>query len=303
MRKMNRRVRIFQVDAFTTQLFSGNPAGVVLDAQDLPDTELQSIAREMRGGDTAFVLPPDGADHDLRVRFYTPRAETAFVGHATLAVHAVRAALGLPPARRQKQRNGIIDVGSLDGPQGKRYFFSQPPPQVHGSIDESGLAAMLAALGIEADDLDPICPAVVAGERRARALIAVRDGGVLARLRPDLARLAALSAAGHPPGYFIFTRSPAVPDCDTEARMFCPAIGIDEDPVSGNAHALLAMHLHSLQQIAGRRGAPGFIGRQGHHMGRPGVVGVTMNRTAEAIGSVQVDGSAVVAFEATLELR
>lgn len=303
MRKMDWRVRIFQVDAFTTQMFSGNPAGVVLDAQDLPEGDLLSIARELRGGDTAFVMPPDGPDHDLRVRFFTPRAETAFVGHATIAVHAVRAALGLPSTRRQKQRNGIIDVGSLDGPPGRRHFFSQPPPPLHGPIDADSLRAMLTALGLEATALDPLCPAVIAGERRARALIGVRDGGVLARLRPDLAQLAALTAAGHPPGYFVFTRSPAVPDCDTEARMFCPAIGIDEDPVSGNAHALLAMHLHSLRLVAERDGELGFIGRQGHHMGRPGLVGVSMHRTGDSVDAVRIEGSAVIAFEATLERR
>jgi PhzF family phenazine biosynthesis protein len=133
-------------------------------------------------------------------------------------------------------------------------------------------------------------------------LIAVRDGNVLARMRPDLTQLAALSAAGHPPGYFVFTRSPAVPGCDTEARMFCPAIGIDEDPVSGNAHALLAMHLHALDLVPARDGELGFIGRQGHHVGRPGTVGVTMYRAGVGVGSVQVEGSAVVAFEAALDL-
>ncbi|MGH8252430.1 MAG: PhzF family phenazine biosynthesis isomerase [Steroidobacteraceae bacterium] len=300
---MNRRVRIFQVDAFTTRMFTGNPASVVLDAHDLTEAELLAIARELRGGDTAFVLPPDGADHDVRVRFFTPRAETAFVGHATIAVHAVRAALGIAPARRQQQRNGVIDVGSHESPHGRRYFFSQPPPPLHGAIDADGLSAILQALGLERDELDPLCSAVIAGERGARALLAVRDGSSLARLRPDFARLAALSTAGHPPGFFVFTRSPAVPDCDTEARMFCPAIGIDEDPVSGNAHALLAMHLYSLRLVSDRNGEPAFVGRQGHHMGRPGIVGVTMQMAGEAITSVRIDGSAVIAFEAGLELR
>jgi PhzF family phenazine biosynthesis protein len=299
---MTRRVRIFQVDAFTTRLFTGNPAGVVLDAHDLTEQELQAIARELRGGDTAFVLPPDAADHDLRVRFFTPRTETAFVGHATIAVHAVRAALGLPPCRRQKQRNGIIETGHLDGSQGARYFFSQPPPSLHGAFAGDNLRAVLLALGIEPDELDPRCPAVIAGERGARALIAVRDGAMLARLRPDLAQLAALSAAGCPPGYFVFTRSPAVPDCDTEARMFCPFIGIDEDPVSGNAHALLAMHLYNLGLLPGQDGQIAFIGRQGHHVSRPGEVGVRIERNGGLVRSVRIDGAAVVAFEAAANL-
>ena len=89
---MTRRIRIYQVDAFTAQVFCGNPAGVVLDAEQLHERELAALARELSGGDTAFVLPPDAPDHDLRVRFFTPRAETAFVGHATIAVQAVRAA-------------------------------------------------------------------------------------------------------------------------------------------------------------------------------------------------------------------
>jgi len=297
---MTRRVRIFQVDAFTSQVFTGNPASVVLDAERLEEQELQSIARELRGGDTAFVLPPDGSDHDLRVRFFTPRAETAFVGHATIAVQAVRAALGLAPCHRQKQRNGIVATGRLEGAQGPRYFFSQPPPPLQGPFAGARIDAVLTALGLVAADLDPLCPAIIAGERGARALIAVRDGTILARVHPDLARLAALSADGCPPGFFIYTRSPAVPDCDTEARMFCPAIGIDEDPVSGNAHALLAMHLHSLGFVVQRQERMGFTGRQGHHVGRPGVVNVLMRRAGTAISSVQIEGSATIAFEASI---
>jgi PhzF family phenazine biosynthesis protein len=299
---MVRRVRIFQVDAFTSQVFTGNPASVVLDAELLEEQELRAIARELRGGDTAFVLPPDAPDHDLRVRFFTPRAETAFVGHATIAVHAVRAALGLAPCHRQKQRSGIVATGRLAGTQDPRFFFSQAPPPLQGAFAGCRFDAALAALGISNADLEPLCPAVIAGERGARALIAVRDGAILARLRPDLAQLAALSADGCPPGFFVYTRSPAVPDCDTEARMFCPAIGIDEDPVSGNAHALLAMHLHSLGFVPERQSVLGFTGRQGHHLGRPGVVGVVLHRAGAAIGSVQIEGSAAIAFEASIAL-
>jgi PhzF family phenazine biosynthesis protein len=299
---MTRRVRIFQVDAFTSQVFTGNPASVVLDAELLAEQQLSAIARELRGGDTAFVLPPDAPDHDLRVRFFTPRAETPFVGHATIAVQAVRAALGLAPCHRQKQRNGIVATGRLEDTQGVRFFFSLAPPPLQGAFAGARLDAVLAALGLASADLDPLCPAVIAGERGARALIAVRDGAILARLRPDLARLAALSADGCPPGFFVYTRSPAVPGCDTEARMYCPAIGIDEDPVSGNAHALLAMHLHSLGLVPERQQVLGFTGRQGHHLGRPGVVNVQMHHAGKAIDRVRIDGGAAIVFQATADL-
>ena len=162
-------------------------------------TELQAIARELRGGDTAFVLPPDGADHDLRVRFFTPRAETAFVGHAThrRARGARGARIAALPAAEATQRHHRRRAASTVR-RVRRYFFSQPPPPLHGAFEGASCAAVLAALGLAADELDPRCPAIIAGERGARALIAVRDGAMLARLRPDLAQLAALSAARLP---------------------------------------------------------------------------------------------------------
>src|ERR1700689_3447849 len=112
---MSNSVRVFQVDAFTSRRFSGNPAGVVLDADPLSTEDMQALARELNNGDTAFLLQPDAADHDLRMPFFTPRREAAFVGHATLAAHAVLAALQLEPRPRQKQRSGIVEVDSITG--------------------------------------------------------------------------------------------------------------------------------------------------------------------------------------------
>ncbi|MGH8150766.1 MAG: PhzF family phenazine biosynthesis isomerase, partial [Steroidobacteraceae bacterium] len=86
---MARRIEIHQVDAFTTRRFTGNPAGVVLDADGLDDAEMLAIARELNNADTAFILSPSGPDHDVRARFFTPRAEVGFVGHATVAAHYI----------------------------------------------------------------------------------------------------------------------------------------------------------------------------------------------------------------------
>ena len=127
---MSHNVRVFQVDAFTAQRFCGNPAGVVLDADPLSADDMQALARELNNGDTAFLLRPDGDDHDLRVRFFTPRREAAFVGHATIAAHAVRAALGLEPQSRQKQSGGIVEVDTITGASPPRIAFHQPAPKL-----------------------------------------------------------------------------------------------------------------------------------------------------------------------------
>src|SRR3954468_15437767 len=113
---MSRRIRIFQVDAFTTERFTGNPAGVVLDADLLTDAEMAAIARELNNADTAFVLKPDAADHELRVRFFTPRTEASFVGHATVATHYVLSRDGAPRLQSsggrgcQRQKAGMVDI-------------------------------------------------------------------------------------------------------------------------------------------------------------------------------------------------
>ena len=110
-RSMTRSVHVFQVDAFTDQRFTGNPAGVVLGADVLADDEMLAIARELNNADTAFVLKPDGPDHDLRVRFFTPRTEASFVGHATVAAQYVLSRRDGTPARlRQKQKSGSVDI-------------------------------------------------------------------------------------------------------------------------------------------------------------------------------------------------
>src|SRR5580692_9271270 len=104
---MPRTIQVHQVDAFTRVRFTGNPAGVVLDADALSDAEMLAIARELNNADTAFVLRPDGSDHDLRVRFFTPRMEAAFVGHASVAAHYVLSAAATGARRvRQKSRSG-----------------------------------------------------------------------------------------------------------------------------------------------------------------------------------------------------
>ena len=307
MKKVSSRsVRVFQVDAFTRRMFAGNPAGVVLEAQSLSEDEMRAIARELNNGDTAFALPPSGPDHDIAVRFFTPRAEAAFVGHATVALHAVRAAKGLPPARRQKQKSGLVEVDSTTQSAGTRVNIHQPPPRLRDPLAGEALDAVLAALGLTSTQLDPRCAPTLAGEGSTRALIALRDAATLAAITPDLARLAALSPQVGAQGYLLYTLDSQVAGCLTEARMFCPAIGIPEDPVSGNAHGMLGALLFraGLLPAADALGLRHFSGAQGHHMQRPGQVHVAV-RPGTAPGEtagVSIGGDAVVVFETRITL-
>src|SRR5260370_30290200 len=105
-------LRIFQVDTFTRTRFTGNPAAVVLDADGQTDATLMSIAREFTQAEVAFVSAATAGDHDIRLRFFNSRKEAPFVGHATVAAHAVLLALGRRSAGvyRQLSGTGIIEV-------------------------------------------------------------------------------------------------------------------------------------------------------------------------------------------------
>src|ERR1022692_3605453 len=113
------RLRIFQVDAFTRTRFTGNPATVVLDADGQSDATMMSVAREFAHAEVAFVLAATAPDHDVRLRFFNARKEVPFVGHATIAAHAVLLALGRRAHGPVRQYSGtdIVEVRADETPQ------------------------------------------------------------------------------------------------------------------------------------------------------------------------------------------
>lgn len=298
---MSRSVRVFQVDAFTRQRFTGNPAGVVLDADPLGDDEMFAITRELNNADTAFVLAADADDHDLRIRFFTPRTEAAFVAHATVAAHYVLSRQGGPRRLRQKQKSGIVEVEVRGDGEGRRIAIHQAPPQVGRELLPRERLAVLDSLALSSGDLDPHCPLLVCGSASTRLMVGVRGTEQLRQLRPDAARLTTLSAQLGAAGYFIFTLAPQLPGVLTEARMFCPAIGIAEDSVSGNAHGMLGAYLASQGLVKRGNGGASFTGAQGHYMNRPGRVDVEIDFDGTAASALRVIGDAALVFETSID--
>jgi PhzF family phenazine biosynthesis protein len=297
--RMSRRIRIFQVDAFTTDRFTGNPAGVVLDADALTDAEMLAIARELNNADTAFVLKPDSADHELRVRFFTPRTEASFVGHATVATHFVLSRDGATPLARhggrvrQKQKSGLVDIEVRGEGAARRIAVRQPAPPLGRQLNDRERLAVLDALALSTGDIDTRCPLRIVGGAGTRLLIGVRSTDQLKQLKPDFSRLTTLSAQLGAAGFFVFTLSHAMPGCLTESRMFCPALGIPEDPVSGNAHGLLGAYLAEQGLLQTANGFAKFTGAQGHHLNRSGRVDVELE-FAPGQGQLKLDGVWIV---------
>jgi PhzF family phenazine biosynthesis protein len=295
---MSKTVHVFQVDAFTRTQFTGNPAGVVLGADALTDDEMLAIARELHNADTAFVLAPNGDDHDIRVRFFTPRTEASFVGHATVAANYVLSReRGAAPRIRQRQRSGLVEVSIRGSGEERRIAIRQPVPQMGRELNERERLAVLDALALSTSDIDSRCPLLIGGAPSSRLLIGVYGEDQLRQLKPDMSRLTTLSAQLGAAGYFVFTLEPKADGALTHSRMFCPALGIPEDPVSGNAHGILGAYLVRQGLIDARADRAAFVGAQGQSLNRPGRIEVELEWRDGTLEAVWIVGQATLVFE------
>jgi PhzF family phenazine biosynthesis protein len=299
-------LRIFQVDAFTATRFTGNPATVVLDADGQSDATLAAVAREFSHAEVAFVFAANGPDHDVRLRFFNARKEAPFVGHATVAAHAVLLALGRrgAGAYRQHSGTGVIEVAVQIDPSAAGapplIEFRQPVAELDAPLPFKTTLRVAEALRLPATQLHEVMPARIARKGSTRLLVPIADPRQLDSLTPNIDTLLSLGSELGAEGFFVFALDRASEQLSTESRMFCPALGIPEDPVSGNAHAMLAAYLWDLGQF-GKNSAT-FIGRQGRQVNRPGQVNVRLEIDQGALLAAHIGGAAVIVSEGTLAL-
>jgi PhzF family phenazine biosynthesis protein len=205
----------FQVDAFAERPLTGNPAAVMPLERWLDDAVLQAIAAENNLSETAFTIPSqsDGADYELR--WFTPTDEVELCGHATLAAGHVL--IHSDPVRFSTRHAGILTVTKRDG----LLELDLPAPQLR-EVNEPDLNR---ALGL------PEGSAWLADGCNDAAIIEVADEAAVRAIQPDykalssVPRMAVVTARGD--------------EQDIASRVFVPYLGIDEDPVTGSAHAAL----------------------------------------------------------------
>lgn len=289
-------LRTYRIDAFTTEPGRGNPAGVVTNAQGLDAARMQAIAHELGFSETAFVLPARGGDHDLQLRFFTPTTEVPVCGHATVGAHyALALENGTVGPRRQLTGAGVQRVEVMRRGGDFVVRVEQNPPVFDPPLAPARVREVMAALGLRAVDLDFRCPLQVVGTGHGKLLVGVEKRARLTALAPDLTRLAALSPAVGSNGYFVFTLDTEDgDDALTHGRMFAPAIGVDEDPVTGNANGPLGAYLVRYGRLVADRGLASFRGRQQAASGRGGFVDVEVRvEDAEPV-AVAIVGHAVL---------
>jgi PhzF family phenazine biosynthesis protein len=296
--------QVYQVDSFTTEKFAGNPAGVVLNADGLSEKQMLSIARELNNSETAFIFAPEGSNHDLRIRYFTPTVEVPICGHATIAAHYVRAIVNQLASSTviQKINIGILPVEIIKEEKGYLIVMTQGKIEFSTPFTGQEYNSIVAALGLDNEDLDQRCPIQIVSTGHSKVMIGIKSRKKLDSLRPDMIALSKLSTLIGCNGYFVFTFDSEMPGILTHGRMFAPAIGIAEDPVTGNANGPLGAYLVKHDLVKHNGSSFSFKGEQGTAIGRSGIVEVQVKIEKGAPEEVKIGGRAVILFQTTIEL-
>jgi len=225
------QIPIYQVDAFASALFRGNPAAVCPLDRWLPDSTLQGIAAENNLAETAFYTGHNGR---YEIRWFTPAVEVDLCGHATLAAASV-----IQEVRRETNASRVVfdsKGGELSVDREGGLYYLDFPSRPAAPATEPGVEE---ALGVQPREILAArdCMCVFETEAQVRAL------------RPNLDRLAAIDR-------FAFIATAPGLDCDFVSRFFAPARGVPEDPVTGSAHCTL------IPYWSGRTGKKDLFARQ-----------------------------------------
>ncbi|CCQ96943.1 Phenazine biosynthesis protein PhzF family [[Clostridium] ultunense Esp] len=291
-------LKIFQVDAFTSKPFGGNPAGVVLDAKGLSEKEMQNIAKEMNLSETAFIIPLD--ETKFRVRFFTPISEVDLCGHATIGSFYTLAYKNfLPPMYEgirkvyQETKAGRLGV-EIYYNEGKvtKVMMEQSKPKDLGIIEDLDL--LLDCFNIKKKDIgigEKFVDPKIISTGLPDIQLPLKNKKILDNLIVDFEKLTHLSTKINVIGVHAFY----LPDKDSNivyTRNFAPLVGIREEAATGTANGGLAYFLKKEGHINNKE----IVAFQGESLKRPSQIHCTIEKDNE-IYNIKVGGEARIVLE------
>ncbi|AUX08434.1 phenazine biosynthesis protein PhzF family [Halalkaliarchaeum desulfuricum] len=283
--------RVHLVDAFAEEPLSGNVAGVVPDADGLADEQLRAIAAELGASETAFLFPSTAADR--RIRYFTPETEVDLCGHATIASHGLLSANGelAPGVHTLETNDGVLEIELEE--DGTVWMAGEEPSVRQVDPDYDRLADALGIDPAALSDVGADLPTAVASTGLAFLVVPVAFLEGLGGATPDFEAIEELSAAHDVAGVYAFTFDTLSAESTLHARMFAPAVGVPEDPVTGTASGACGAYLDHVGAFDGD--APEELRfEQGHFLDRGGIVRVRLD------DGIHVGGTAVESLEGSI---
>jgi PhzF family phenazine biosynthesis protein len=301
---MKRKVIVYQVDSFTKEQFKRNPAGVVPYADGLNEEQMQLIAREMNNSETSFLFSPDDNTCDGVIRYFTPRKEVPTCGHATIAamyVKAIEENLG-SCVLKYKTGIGVLPFEIIKTANDYKVIMTQGNPEFTEPFDERMKTRIVSALNLSSGDLDERCPVQIVSTGHSKVMIGIKSRLRLNELNPNYYELAEISKMINCNGYFVFTFDSDLPHILTHGRMFAPAIGVNEDPVTGNANGPLGAYIVKHKLTLNNSVEFSFTGKQGEAINKTGEIEVKVKIENDEPVRVQIGGEAVIVFKTEIDI-
>jgi trans-2,3-dihydro-3-hydroxyanthranilate isomerase len=304
-----REYRFVQVDVFTDVPFGGNPLAVFPDAEGLTSEEMQKLAREMNLSETTFVLPPEGATADFKVRIFTPAVELPFAGHPVVGTHWLLAHQGRvklkEPTTEVRFELGVgvlpAEVEVAAGSVGRVVITSDRPRFLSILGDVADLAA---SLGLSAEAItDTGLPVQTVSTGIPCLIVPVRSLAEVQQLdasRLNVADLRRVCGPTMPDTVLVFALETERREATTHVRVFAPMVGVPEDPATGSGNASLGAYLVHHRAVPVRDGTNEYITEQGAEIGRPSTLYLLVDSSGGKVTRVRVGGQVVPVLEGTV---
>jgi trans-2,3-dihydro-3-hydroxyanthranilate isomerase len=283
---MSPTLPFYLVDAFAERPFAGNVAGVVLDADELNDSQMQRIASEIHASETAFLSRGGDLHRPPLVRWFTPAAEVGFCGHATLAsAHALHESGRLSDLLSLPGTALVLDsaAGELrllpetlpEPHKSPMWWLDMPAPTLKPEL--SNPLRMCEVLGLHEDDLDATLPPM--RTRDDDVIYAIKSWQTLMDLQPRFSELADWCRRQNIRGVCVATTATLTEAINVHSRFFAPAFGINEDPVTGSVHGPLAAYLVKSGRVRTIEGRAALFCAQSRAGDRGGLVRALVETT------------------------
>ena len=292
-------LKVVRVDVFTTELYMGNPACVVLGADALDEVLMQRIAHEAGSPVTAYVLRSRKAD--VRMRFFSPYSEEHLSGHGIIGALwclAHEKIVGMGARHRLETQVGVLPFsieGAGEGPETVWMTQSRPMFAKEGDVKE-----VASAIGSGVESIfNQEFPVSRVSTGLPFLLVAMRSLDIVEHLTPKQAEVTQLCRELDVAGIMAYTWSVIDAGSTVHSRCFLPAPGISEDPASGMGAGALAAYLVENDFIP-RESFEKIVIEQGHLLGRPSHIRARIEKRGGSIRRVEVGGSARVSFRGSL---
>ncbi|GLQ33606.1 PhzF family phenazine biosynthesis protein [Litoribrevibacter albus] len=290
------KVNVAILNAFVDDNRGGNPAGVVLNADELTNEQKLNIAKQVGLSETAFVSKSDVAD--FKLDFFTPQMQIAHCGHATIATFSYLSQQGLIPSPNTSKET-IDGVRQIEV-KGDVAYMEQLAPKYTDPVGDHDRILTSLGLSDDASQEKILAKPVIANTGNGFLVVGVNNIEQLEAIQPNQPEIDAISEKYDLIGYYVFTTETNVPGRDASTRMFAPRYGIQEESATGMAAGPLVCYLHDYLNMDKDH----FVIEQGYAMtpASPSCLDARLSRKAGAIQSLIVGGVGMASRFETVEV-